>query len=110
MIEAATPRTVFSSSEGEGVISDATAISHCAFDALPETAGRRLPVAFPLRRTLAVLILLAAGGCASQAELVRMQDQVEELRRQLEHEKQNLALQQEKLKKAKAEAASGAGD
>ena len=53
-------------------------------------------------------ILLATGGCASRAELVRMQEHVAELRRQLEYEKQNRALQQEKLKKAKAEAASGA--
>ena len=52
--------------------------------------------------------LSAIGGCASQAELVRVKEQVVELRRQLEYEKQSLALQQEKLKKAKAGAESGA--
>lgn len=108
MIEAATPRTVFLFQKGRALESMILPSSHSAFDALPETGGRRLPEANRLRRLLAVLILLAAGGCASQAELVRMQEQVGELRRQLEYEKQNLALQQEKLKKAKAAAASGA--
>jgi outer membrane murein-binding lipoprotein Lpp len=82
--------------------------SHSAFDALPKTGDRRLSASNTLRRLLAVLILLAASGCASQAELARMQGQVEELRKQLEHEKQNLGLQQEEIRKAKAEAASGA--
>ena len=56
---------------------------------------------FSCLRTLALLALLAVGGCASQAEMVRLQGQVVELRKQLEYEKQ-------RLKQATEEAGSNA--
>ncbi len=49
-----------------------------------------------LAMPLVLLALVAIGGCASQTEMIRLQGQVVELRKQLEYEKQRLKQATEK--------------
>ena len=61
-----------------------------------------------IQRPLVLSLLVAIGGCASQTEMARLQEQVVDLRKQLAYEKQRQATQMERLKRANGQAGSDA--
>lgn len=62
-----------------------------------------------LSRILLALLPLMLGACASQTEITRLQQEVVDLRKQLDYEKQRQAMATERLKRADEKASEKDG-